>query len=429
MKIHIKNGRLIDPGNNLDTHADLFIAAGKVAACGRAPSGFNANRVIDATGLVVCPGLIDLSARLREPGFEYKATLESELLAAAAGGVTSLACPPDTEPALDEPGLVEMLKHRAKTLNLAHVYPIGALTVGLAGEQLTEMAELRDAGCVGFSHADVPLRDNQVLWHALQYAATFGFRVWLRPQDGYLAKDGVAHDGEVATRLGLAGIPAFAETIAIATIVEVMRATGARVHLCRLSTREGVDMVRAAKRDGLPISCDAGIHHAHLSEMDLAYFDSHCHLKPPLRTARDRDALRQGLKDGTIDALCSDHTPVDEDSKLLPFAESEAGATGLELLLPLTLKWALEMKVPLTLALARITNAPARILGVDAGHLSEGHTADVCVFDAERWGKVSAAALKSQGKNTPFLGIELPGKVRYTLLQGQIVYDAGNGQT
>lgn len=427
MKIHIKNGRLIDPANNIDTLTDLFVAAGRVAAVGAAPGGFSANRVIDATGLVVCPGLIDLSARLREPGFEYKATLESEMLAAVAGGVTSLACPPDTEPPLDEPGLVEMLKHRAKTLNLAHVYPIGALTVGLAGEQLTEMAELRDAGCVGFSHADVPLQDNQVLWRALQYAATFGFCVWLRPQDGCLAKDGVAHDGEVATRLGLPGIPSFAETIAVATIIQLMRATGARVHLCRLSTREAVAMVRAAKRDGLPLSCDVGIHHAHLSEMDLSYFDAHCHLRPPLRSARDRDALREGLKDGTVDALCSDHAPVDEDSKLLPFGESEAGATGLELLLPLTLKWALETNVPLAQALARITQTPARILGLDAGHLSEGHSADICVFDAEHYGRVSAAALKSQGKNTPFLGIELPGRVRYTLVQGQIVYEAKSG--
>ena len=427
MKIHIKNGRLIDPANQIDTQADVFIAAGKIAAVGNAPAGFAANRVIDAAGLVVCPGLIDLSARLREPGFEYKATLESEMLAAVAGGVTSLVCPPDTEPPLDEPGLVEMLKHRAKTLNLAHVYPLGALTVGLAGSQLTEMAELRDAGCVGFSHADVPLQDNQVLWRAFQYAATLGFCVGLRPQDGYLAKDGVAHDGEVATRLGLPGIPPFAETIAIAVVIELMRATGTRVHLCRLSTREGVAMVRAAKRDGLPLSCDIGIHHAHLSEMDLGYFDSHCHLRPPLRGARDRDALRDGLKDGTVDALCSDHAPVDEDSKLLPFGESEAGATGLELLLPLTLKWAMEMKVPLAQALERITHAPARIIGLDAGHLSAGHAADICVFDAEHYGKVSAAALKSQGKNTPFLGIELPGRVCYTLVQGQLVYDAGAG--
>jgi len=426
MKIHIKNGRLIDPKNNTDTQVDLYLAAGKVAAVGKAPDGFSANRVIDATNLVVSPGLIDLSARLREPGFEYKATLESEMLAAVAGGVTSLACPPDTDPPLDEPGLVEMLKHRAKTLNQAHVYPIGALTIGLGGEQLTEMAELRDAGCVGFSHADIPLKDNQVLWRALQYAATFGFCVWLRPQDGYLAKDGVAHDGEMATRLGLPGIPAFAETIAIATIVELTRATGARVHLCRLSTREGVALVRAAKREGLSLSCDVGIHHAHLSEMDLGYFDSHCHLLPPLRSARDRDALREGLKDGTIDALCSDHTPVDEDSKLLPFGESEAGATGLELLLPLTLKWAVEMKVPLVQALARVTQKPAQVLGLNSGNLSVGQDADICVFDPEQYRKVTAAELKSQGKNTPFLGIELPGKVRYTLVQGQIVYEAGS---
>ena len=426
MKIHIKNGRLIDPANKIDTQAEVFVSAGKIAALGMAPAGFTPNRVIDAAGLVVCPGLIDLSARLREPGFEYKATLESEMLAAVAGGVTSLACPPDTEPPLDEPGLVEMLKHRAKTLNLAHVYPLGALTVGLAGTQLTEMAELRDAGCVGFSHADVPLQDNQVMWRAFQYASTFNFCVWLRPEDGYLAKDGVAHDGEMATRLGLPGIPPFAETIAIAGIVELMRATGTRVHLCRLSTREGVAMVRAAKREGLSLSCDVGIHHAHLSEMDLGYFDSHCHLRPPLRSARDRDALREGLRDGTIDALCSDHAPVDEDSKQLPFGESEPGATGLELLLPLTLKWASEMKVPLSQALAHITREPARILGLDAGHLSVGHVADICIFDPTHYGKVSAAALKSQGKNTPFLGIELPGKVRYTLVQGQVVYDAGN---
>ncbi len=427
MKIHIKNGRLVDPVNKIDTQADVFIAAGKIAAVGTAPAGFAADRVIDAAGLVVCPGLIDLSARLREPGFEYRATLESEMLAAVAGGVTSLVCPPDTEPPLDEPGLVEMLKHRAKTLNLAHVYPLGALTIGLAGSQLTEMAELRDAGCVGFSHADVPLQDNQVLWRAFQYAATFGFCVWLRPQDGNLAKDGVAHDGEVATRLGLPGIPPFAETIAIAVIVELMRATGTRVHLCRLSTREGVALVRAAKREGLPLSCDVGIHHAHLSEMDLGYFDSHCHLRPPLRSARDRDALREGLKDGTIDALCSDHAPVDEDSKQLPFGESEAGATGLELLLPLTLKWATEMKLPMMQALARITQEPARIIGLDAGHLSAGQVADICIFDAGYYGKVSAAVLKSQGKNTPFLGIELPGRVCFTLVQGQLVYEAGTG--
>jgi len=423
-KVHIKNGRVIDPKNRVDAKQDVFIGDGKIAALGKAPSGFRAERTIDASNLVVCPGLIDLSARLREPGFEYKATLASEMQAAVAGGVTSLACPPDTDPPLDEPGLVEMLKYRAKSLNLAHVYPLGALTWKLAGERLTEMAVLRDAGCIAFSHADTPLSDTQMLWHALQYAATFGIAVWLRPQDGFLARGGVAHDGEVATRLGLPGIPAFAETIALATILQLVRATRTRVHLCRLSTAEGVAMLRAAKKEGLPVSCDASAHHAHLSEIDLGYFDSHCNVVPPFRSLRDRDALRAGLADGTIDALCSDHAPVDEDAKQLPFAESEPGVTGLELLLPLALKWADEMRVALPEALATVTSKPAAILGAPAGDIAAGRDADVCVFDPSAQVKITADSLKSQGKNTPFIGYELPGRVRYTLVGGQVVYEA-----
>ena len=425
MNLHIKNGRLVDPGSRTDAKQDVFIAGGKIAALGKAPAGFRAERVIDATNLVVCPGLIDLSARLREPGFEYKATLESELQAAVAGGVTSLVCPPDTDPPLDEPGLVEMLKHRAKSLNLVHVYPLGALTWKLGGERLTEMAELRDAGCVAFSHADTPLPDTQMLWRALQYAATFGFAVWLRPQDGYLSREGVAHDGEVATRLGLPGIPAFAETIALATIIELVRVTRTRVHLCRLSTAEGVAMVRAAKKEGLPLTCDVSAHHAHLSEVDLGYFDSHCHVIPPFRSLRDRDALRAGLADGAIDALCSDHAPVDEDAKQLPFGESEPGATGLELLLPLALKWAGEARVALPAALATVTSKPAAILGVEAGSLALGSDADVCVFDPDAHVKLTPESLRSQGKNTPFIGYELPGRVRCTLVGGQVVYECG----
>ena len=424
MKIHIKNGRLIDPRNGIDAHKDVYVAAGKVVAIGDAPKGFTANRVIDATGLIVCPGLVDLAARLREPGFEYMATLESEMEAAIAGGVTSLACPPDTDPPLDEPGLVEMLKFRAKNLNQAHVYPIGALTQALKGMQLTEMAELVDAGCVAFSQADAVISDNHVLLCALQYAATFGFSVWLRPQDATLARHGVAHDGQVATRLGLAAIPVCAETIALSTILLLARETGAKVHLCRLSSAEGVDMVRQAKRLGIPVTCDVAVHHVHLSEMDIGYFDPNCHLTPPLRSGRDRDALRQALADGTIDAICSDHAPVDEDVKQLPFAEAEIGATGLELLLPLTLKWAEESGVALSAALAKITSDAARILAIDAGHLSAGSAADICVFDPERYWKVAPAALKSQGKNTPFLGLELKGRVRQTLVEGQIVYEA-----
>jgi dihydroorotase len=421
MKIHIKDGWLIDPKNDIDAKQDVFIAAGKIVGIGHAPADFVSNQVIDASGLIVCPGLIDLSARLREPGFEYKATLESEMEAAVAGGVTSLACPPDTDPVLDEPGLVEMLKHRAKQLNMANVYPLGALTRQLKGENLTEMCELTEAGCVGFSQADSPITDTLVLWRAMQYAATFGLTVWLRPQDSYLAANGVAHDGEVATRLGLRSIPATAETIALATIIRLAKETSAKVHICRLSSEESVAMIRAAKSDGLAITCDVAANHLHLTEHDIGFFDTNCHLRPPLRTDRDKDALRQGVADGTIDAVCSDHTPVDDDVKLVPFAEAEAGATGLELLLPLALKWAKEQKLPVSTAIASLTAKPAAILGLNNGLALHG-SADICIFDPELYWKIEPKALKSQGKNTPFNGLELAGKVRYTIVDGDIVY-------
>ena len=419
MKLLIRNGRVVDPKSGRDAVGDVFVADGRIAAAAGTP-----DRTIDAKGLIVAPGFIDLAARLREPGYEYKATLESEMDAAVAGGVTSLACPPDTDPPLDEPGLVDMLRRRAKALSRARVYPVGALTVKLAGKQLTEMAELAESGCVAFSQANVPVGDTQVLWRALQYAATFGFPVWLRAEDAWLAKGGVAHDGEVATRLGLAGIPAFAETIALAQLFELVRATGARVHICRMSSAAGVAMLRRARHEGLPLTCDVGIHHLHLSDMDLGFFDSHCRLEPPLRSQRDREALAAGLADGTIDCAVSDHTPVDEDQKLLPFAEAEPGATGLELLLPLTLKWGMERKLTLAQTLARITSEPARVLGVASGRIEPGAPGDLVLFDPDAAWRVTSAALKSQGKNSPFLGMELAGRVRATIVAGNVVHEA-----
>jgi dihydroorotase len=419
MKLLIKGGRVVDPASGRDEVGDVFIADGKVAAKSGTP-----DRTIEAKGLVVAPGLIDLSVRLREPGYEYKATLDSEMHAAVAGGVTSLACPPDTDPPLDEPGLVDMLRRRAKALRCARVYPVGALTVKLAGERLTEMSELAEAGCVAFSQANVPVTDTQVLWRALQYAATFGFPVWLRAEDRWLARDGVAHDGEVATRLGLPSIPPFAETIALATLLQLVRATGTRTHFCRLSTAAGVELVRAAKKEGLPVSCDVAVHHLHLCELDLGYFDAHCRLEPPLRSQRDRDALAAGLADGTIDCVVSDHTPVDEDQKQLPFAEAEPGATGLELLLPLVLKWGAARGLPLATTLARVTSDAARILGVSSGRIAPGARGDLVLFDPREPWRLTPAALRSQGKNTPFLGYELVGRVRATLVAGSVVYEA-----
>ncbi len=424
MKIHIKNGHVIDPKNNINAKQDVYIAAGKIVGVGNKPAEFTPNQTIDAAGLVVSPGFVDLSARLREPGSEYQATLVSELHAAAAGGVTSLACTPDTQPILDEPGLVEMLKHRARQLNLAHVYPLGALTRQLQGKLLTEMCKLTEAGCVGFSQANSAITDTQVLWRACEYAATFGYTLFLRAEDDYLARDGVAHDGEVASRLGLKGIPAAAEGLAIASILRIALETNTKIHLCRLSTAEGVNLVRQAKKQGVHVSADVSVQHLHLTDFDIGYFNAHANLKPPLRSMRDKDALCAGLKDGTIDAICSDHTPVNNDAKLLPFAEAEAGATGLELLLPLALKWAANSKLTLADAIAKITSQPAKILGITGGDLSIGADADIAIFAAEQTWTVSPNALKSEGKNTPFLGLEMLGKVQCTLLHGQITYQS-----
>jgi dihydroorotase len=430
MNTLIKGGRVIDPATGYDQNADLALVDTVVVAIKNIASDFHPDITIDATGCIVMPGLVDLAARLREPGHEHEGMLASEMGAAVAGGVTSVVCPPDTEPVLDEAGLVEMLCHRAEQLKLARLFPLGALTRNLEGEVLTEMLHLTQAGCIGFSQAEVPLANTQVMQRALQYAATFGYTVWLRPQELHLGK-GVAASGPLATRMGLSGVPVAAETIALHTLFELVRATGARVHLCRLSSAAGVELVRQAKADGLPITCDVSINSLHLTDLDIGYFDSRMRLQPPLRQQRDRDALRAGLADGTIDALVSDHTPVDEDAKALPFAQAEPGATGLELLLSLALKWAQDSGLPLTEALGAITSRPAAVAGASlgalaasAGRLVEGGVADICVFDPAASWVVERSALRSQGQHTPFGGYELPGRVRATLVNGHIAYRA-----
>lgn len=430
MKILIKNGRLLDPKNGIDQTCDISIASGRVVGIGKADPSFEAKRVIDAQGLAVVPGLVDLSVRLREPGFEHRATLESEMHASLAGGVTSLVIPPDTDPVLDEPGLVEMLKHRAKQLNQANLYPLGAMTQGLKGEIITEMAELTEAGCVAFSQAVRPLIDYGVLFRTMQYAKTFDYTLWLYPFDAGLSKGGVAASGPFASRTGLAGVPVQAETIALHALFELQKSTGVRLHLCRVSSAAGLDLVRKAKAEGLPVSCDVSINQIHLIDQDIGFFDSNYRLDPPLRSQRDRDAIRQGLADGTIDAICSDHTPVDDDGKLLPFSEAEQGATGVELLFSLVYKWALETKTPVLDALAKITTQPASILlsGAPAlppcGQLDIGAPADLALVDLDAAWVVNREAIFSQSCHTPFFGYELPAKVKMTLVSGRVVWES-----
>ncbi|TXI78783.1 MAG: dihydroorotase [Dechloromonas sp.] len=414
--IVIENGRLICPKNRVDrSNTPLFIQDGKIAGIGEAPAGFVVEQTLDARGCVVSPGFIDLGARLN--------SIEAELAAAVAGGVTSVVVPPDADPPLDEPELADRLVHRGKEIRKARVLPLGALTLGLKGERLAELAGLKKAGCVAFSQANKPVVDTEALLRAMEYAATFGFAVWLQPQDYWLSRNGIAHEGEVASRLGLAGIPVAAETIAIGTLIQLVRITGCRVHLTRLSSAAGVALADKAAAEGLPMTYDVGVHHLLLTDNDIGYFNPHARFNPPLRTQADRQALSDAVAAGRA-AICSDHTPVGADDKLLPFGEAKAGATGLEVLLPLTLKWAEAAGVSLPEALARITSAPAGILGLAGGSLATGSPADLCIFDPQAEWQLSAEALKSRGKNSPWLGYVMNGKVTTTLVSGRIVYRA-----
>lgn len=422
MPIVIQGGRVIDPAHHIDTVADLFIAGGKIAGLGQPPAGFIPEQTIDARHQIVCPGLIDLCARLREPGQEHKATIASETRAAAAGGVTTLVCPPDTDPPIDEPAVIEWIRRRAKAGGQARVLTLGALTYRLRGERLAEMAALKEAGCVGVSDGGQPIANTRILRRALEYAATFDLTVFLTPLDPELSH-GLAHEGQVATRLGLPGIPAAAETGIIARDLELVRDLGVRVHFGRLSSARSVELIARARAEGLPVSADVAVHHLHLTEIDLVGFDSRCHVSPPLRGLRDKDALRAGLASGALSAICSDHQPHEPDAKQAPFGDTEPGISGLDTLLSLSLRLARDGVLPLTTVIERLTCGPARILGLDRGHLGVGATADVCVFDPEAEGLLEPATLRSRGQNSPFIGWALPGRVTHTLLEGRVVYE------
>ncbi|HEY5790454.1 MAG TPA: dihydroorotase, partial [Gammaproteobacteria bacterium] len=359
---------------------------------------------------------------LREPGLEHKASIATEARAAARGGITTLCCPPDTEPVIDTPAVAELVTHRAATVGKVRIRPLGALTQGLGGERISEMAALKAAGCVAMTNALQAIRDTQLLRHALAYAATFDLPVVLCADDPWLHGSGCIHEGEVSTRLGLTGIPGIAESVAVARDLALVAHTGVRAHFGRLSTAAAVAMVARARADGLPVTADVSAHHLHLTELDLSDYDSNCHVLPPLRSQRDRAALRAALADGTLDAVCSDHQPHEAEAKLAPLPATAPGVSGLETLLPLTLRLVEEGVLDLPRALARLTCGPAAALGLDAGTLAPGSHADVCIFDPEQPWRLTAATLRSSGHNTPFLGWEFRARVTHTLLGGRLVH-------
>jgi dihydroorotase len=421
-RIRIAGGRLIDPHNRIDDELDVYIADGRIAAVGAAPDGFTSDIEIDASGLLIVPGLIDLCARLREPGEEFKATIDSECRAAAAGGITTLCCPPDTDPVIDTPAVIEMIHHRALQVGGARVVGLGALTQNLDGEHLSEMFALKQAGCVGVSNALNPLASTLIQRRAFEYAATFDLTVFLHADDSALSANGCMHEGHVSTRLGLPAIPEAAETVAVARDLALIQQTGVRAHFGRLTTQRAVRMVARAQFDGAPVTADVAVPNLYLTELDVIDFGADYHFIPPLRTQEDRDGLREGLRGGTLAAICSDHQPHEPDAKRAPFPATEPGASGLDSLLPLTLKLVTENHMLLHDAIARVTSGPAKILNLPYGELGIGRAADVCILDPDATWRLDKDSMNSLGKNTPFHGWEMRGQARYTLRDGNIIY-------
>jgi len=426
MNVSILKGRIIDPANNIDQITDCHIENGTILTLGKAPKGFKAEHTIDANNRVVCPGLIDLQAHLREPGQEHKATIASETVAAVSAGITTLVCPPDTDPVTDTPAVVDLIHHRAKQSGNARVLTLGALTRGLEGKHLTEMDALKQAGCIGVSNAKKPVSNTAIMRRAMEYASSQNITVFLNAEDHWLANGGCAHEGAVSVRLGLPGIPEAAETIAVARELQLIKQTGVRAHFCQLSSEHAIRMIARAQHDGLPVTVDVAIHNLFLTEMDIGYFNSQCHVRPPLRTQRDKDGLRNALSQGIISVICSDHQPHDTDAKLAPFPSSEPGISGLETLLPLTLRLVNEGVLDLPQAIASLTQQPASILKIledgSGGSLSIGARADVCIFDPEQYWELGPDTMISQGKNSPFIGWELQGRVTHTLVAGQLKF-------
>lgn len=425
MKTIIKNARVIDPSQNLDQVAHVYMARGRIQKIGDTPpENFKADLEIEARDHWVLPGLIDLKASLGEPGNRYAGSIQSETKAAVRGGITSICCPPDTSPVNDTQAVTELILRRARQAATAYVMPLGALTQDLAGARLSNSFSLKQAGCVALSQANLPLGNALTLKNALDYNATMGMPIMLRCEDQQLKNRGVAHTGAVSSRLGLPAIPPAAETAALARDLMLVEESGAQAHFSQISCARSVELIAEAKKRGLKVTCDVAIHQLILSEMDILGFNSVFHVSPPLRDQRDKNALLAGVKAGIIDAIVSDHTPLDKDEKLLPFGESAPGISGLETLLALVLKLVDSQQLDLLTALRALTQNPANILGVSRGHLKVGGPADLTIVDPSAIWTLTPQTMLSAGKNTPFAGWEFEGQVKHTFFQGRCVFSA-----
>ena len=422
MRISIENGRLLDPYNNLDQKQDIFIVDGKIISFKKKPDGFKPDIVVDAKNKIILPGLVDLCARLREPGLEKKGNFSSELYAANSSGITSVSVPPDTTPVIDTSAVVEFIHQRAREINRANVYPLGALTQKLKGEQLAEMYLLKEAGCVGISNALSTIENTEVLRRAFEYANSCDLTIFIYPEDQKITNNGVAHEGAISTRLGLPAIPETAETIAISRALLLIEQTNIRAHFCHLSSARGVQLIREARKQGIRVTADVSICNLHLTDMDIADYDSNCHVKPPLRSERDRMGLIEGIHDQTISAVCSDHQPHEANAKSAPFSLTEPGASTIEHLLPLMLHLVNKNEIKLNQAISLITSEPAKILGIGKGTIEKNRNADLCIYDPKSNVNINKNNMLSAGKNTPFNGWELQGKVTHTLLNGEVVF-------
>ncbi len=420
------NARILDPATGADIQGDL-LTNGKVIA------DFGPNLfphappedvdVVDCGGHCLAPGLVDMRVQLHEPGQEHKGTLESAGRAAVFGGVTAMVCLPNTNPAIDDGSIVEFVARKARKLGLSKVYAYGAVTKGIQGGELAEMGMLARAGAVAFTDGDHAVANAQVMRQALTYAGTFGLLVVQHPEEPALAGDGVMNDGELASRLGLAGIPRQAEVIMVERDIRLVEMTGSRLHFSHLSTAEAIDAVRRAKARGLPVTCDTAPPYFALNENAIGDYRTFAKLSPPLRTEADREAVVQGLSDGAIDAISSDHLPQDEDSKRLPFAQAAPGGIGLETLLAVTLELVHGGHLPLLKALELVCSAPAKLLGLPVGRIKKGGPADLVLFDLSRGWKIDADKLRSKSKNSPFDGRPVQGRVLRTVIDGRTVFN------